>query len=77
MISKMASPDIFLKIQFIIINVVLKICTQDGKMLVMNVITSLIKNKNKFKIYLFKSNVKKDITSGSPIIFDFLMIRHL
>lgn len=55
----MPSPNILLKNQLIFIDPALKICTIDGKnFLIKRVITSLIKNKNKLKIYMFKSNVK-------------------
>ena len=49
------------KNQLIFIGLALKICTLDGKRLLITwVIPSLIKNKNLLKIYLFEFNIKKD-----------------
>jgi len=59
MISKMPSPDILLKNQLIFIDPALKICALDGKrLMITRVITSLIKNKNLLKIYLFEFNIR-------------------
>jgi len=69
MISKMPSPDILLKNQLIFIDPALKICTQDGKrLMITRVITSLIKNKNLLKIYLFKFNIRKRHYFPVPLI---------
>lgn len=64
-------PVILLKNQLIFIDLALKICTLDGKrLLIMRVIILLIKNKNFLKIYLFEFNVKKTILfSGPPDTF--------
>jgi len=61
----MLSPDILLKNQLIFIDPALKICTLDGKRLITRMITSLIKNKNLLKIYLFEFNIRKRL-SGPP-----------